>query len=155
MSTDDNVEARKSEKLIYAILISERPIKSQPDLIGYLALAFPEQLAVISPTKFAIHDECTLTNLTYDQWVKPQFKDKWTSHIYSFDKGVRVLPPEAEAHSILEYMMLNLIKEIRPEFATSTAFVRRWSVIDGPQVKEGFFGKSRPTKILAVGVYST
>jgi len=79
------------------------------------------------------------------------------SYIKDVRKGVQDLPRKAEhkiGENIFEWLMSDLIEKICPEFATSTAFIRKWSVIDGPEVKEGFLGKRRPSKILAIGIYS-
>jgi len=38
-------------------------------------------------------------------------------------------------------------------YAYGSEYVRTWSIVDGPEVKEGFFGKPRPSRILAAGIY--
>ncbi|MEM2088458.1 MAG: hypothetical protein QXF52_07305 [Thermoproteota archaeon] len=51
-------------------------------------------------------------------------------------------------------ILLTWLEEMNTAFANSDSFIRKWSVIDGPEAKEGVFGKPKRSKILAIGVYS-
>jgi len=39
------------------------------------------------------------------------------------------------------------------DYADSPDFLRTWKVVDGPEVKDGLFGKLRPSRILAIGIH--
>jgi hypothetical protein len=57
-------------------------------------------------------------------------------------------------YGIWPLILLTWLEDVNAAFANSESFIRKWSVIDGPEVKEEFFGKTRRSKILAIGVYS-
>lgn len=150
--------------LIHAILVSEKRIDSQPDLSACLGLALPEQLVVISPEQFRLRDSFNLTQFTYPQLVKSEYVPQLRSWLEKMEKGVHDLPCKSDidlsgdakrGHGLWPYIMSDWIGMISQEFATSKSYRRKWSVIDGPQVKEGFFGKPRRSKILVIGIYST
>lgn len=147
-----------TERLVHAILLSERPIpKSGPDVIGCLALAFPEQFEIIDPVtgEFRLRDEPKGAHAyTYREALEPDAADQLKSWLQRTGKGVHDLPRKHDidvsedikrGHGLFPVLMSSLLEKINPAFATSLDYRRKWSVIDG-----GGFGK-----ILAIGVYTT
>jgi len=157
------METSKNETLVHVVLVTEKRIESEPDLYAYIGLAFSEQLVPVSATSFKLRDTFSCSQLTHEQWLKPKFTKSLRSWLEGVGKGVRDLPTKSDinisedlksGYGIFPTLMSDLVASINPTYATSTLFTRKWSVIDGPQVKEGLFGKPRPSKILAIGVYS-
>jgi len=130
----------EEKKLVYAILVSEERIKNLgTDGVGYSVIAFPEQLVVEGPTAFKARDHFTLNNLTYEQVVKPQYKNHFKTALEK---------PEANAQFI-EILVKATMQVINQNFPDEE-YSRVWKVIKGP-VKGRF--KKTPTKILAIGIY--
>jgi hypothetical protein len=127
-------------EMVYAILVSEDRIKNLgTDGVGYLVLAFPEQLVVEGPTTISVRDHLTLNNLTYEQVVKPQYTDLFKK---SLEK------PEVNTQFI--DMLIKITMEKIGQSYPDEAYSRVWKVIAGP-VKGRF--KKTATKILAIGIY--
>lgn len=130
----------KEKELVYAILVSEDRIKNLgTDGVGYSVIAFPEQLVAEGPTTFKARDHFTLNNLTYEQVVKPQYKNLFKK---SLEK------PEANAQFI--DMLIKITMEKIGQNFPDEEYSRVWKVIKGPT--KGRFKKT-PTKILAIGIY--
>ena len=130
----------EEKEMVYAILVSEDRIKNLgTDGVGYLVLAFPEQLVVEGPTTISVRDKLTLNNLTYEQVVKPQYKKLFKK---SLEK------PEANAQFI--DMLIKITMEKIDQNFPDGEYSRVWKVIEGPM--KGRFKKTA-TKILAIGIY--
>ena len=130
----------KEKELVYAILVSEDRIKNLgTDGVGYLVIAFPEQLVVEGPKTISVRDKLTLNNLTYEQVVKPQYKKHFRT---ALDK------PEANAQFI--EILVKITMERANRNFPDEEYSRVWKVIKGPT--KGRFKKT-PTKILAIGIY--
>jgi len=177
MPARDNTEKRS---LVHAIVISEKPIDSESEQGRYLFEAFPEQVTLdVKDGQLRVVYKSTFSVLwlTYDKWVKPDHKNALMACIGSLEKGRNILPPDWTKLSAsisdderrvwregtrltnkgLQFMIGGLLFQSRGSdvrYATSPEFIRTWSIIDGPEVKEGPFGKPRPSRILAVSIYS-
>ena len=129
----------EEKEMVYAILVSEDRIKNLgTDGVGYLVLAFPEQLVVEGPTTISVRDKLTLNNLTYEQVVKPQHKNVFKS----------LEKPEANAQFI--DILVKITMEVIGRNFPDEEYSRVWKVIEGPM--KGRFKKTA-TKILAIGIY--
>ena len=163
MRLGELMATNNSKTLVQVVLVTEKRIESESGVWALVAIAFPEQLVPVTATSFKLRDQCSCLQLTYDQWLKPDAEKAIRSWAKIAAKRVRDLPPRGDEklsediksdHGILPYFLLNLLEKIDPMYATSPSYTRKWNVIDGPQVKEGLFSKPRPSKILAIGVYS-
>ena len=129
----------EEKEMVYAILVSEDRIKNLgTDGVGYLVLAFPEQLVVEGPTTISVRDKLTLNNLPYEQVVKPQHKNVFKS----------LEKPEANAQFI--DILVKITMEVIGRNFPDEEYSRVWKVIEGPM--KGRFKKTA-TKILAIGIY--
>jgi len=145
-----------TERLIYVVLVSEKPIpKTGADFAGIVGLAFPEQLELVDAAKgeFRLRDRFEGLARTYKELVNPKYVDQLRSWLQDIGKGVHDLPRKHDidvsedtkrGHGLWPSIMSYWLEQIRPEFATSTAYRRKWSAIG-----------SGYGKILAIGIYST
>jgi len=123
----------------------------------------------------------TVLWLSWDQCLKAGHKKALLDCMGSIEKGTYILPSNwievlsaamsdderREWHEGIRYtknalqcVVGNVIYQSyarvrggNMEYAGSPNFVRTWKVIDGPEIKDGFFGKPRPSRILAIGIY--
>lgn len=172
MSTSEHPKADREGVLVHAVLISKKRIGDANALAAYLGLAFPEHSEVVSAHEISFRDVNLekIHELTYEEWFSREHKEMLMRGIHGLEKGVHILPLKEEIEEkkelsirerrgvaldlLLQGMMSDLIERMIPGVSTSTSFIRKWSVIDGPQVKEGLFGKPRSSKILVIGVCS-
>ena len=130
----------EEKEMVYAILVSEDRIENLgTDGVGYLVIAFPEQLVVEGPTTISVRDKLTLNNLTWEQVVKPQYKKMFPKTLEK---------PEANAW-FFDIMVKTIVEKVDRSFPDEE-YSRVWKVIDGPL--KGRIRKTA-TKILAIGIY--
>jgi len=180
MSVGKNVEERP---LVHAIVISERPIDSEAEQSDYLFKAFPEQFTFdVADGRPVVAYKSTFTVrwLTWDQCLKPSHKKALLACIGGVEEGSHILPSNwiqltaavsdderrewqegiRYTRNALQGLVGNAIYQScartrggNMDYADSPNFVRTWKVVDGPEIKDGLFGKPRPSRILAIGIF--
>lgn len=171
MSAGESAKIPEEGTLVCTVLFCEKSTaeffyKSKADLAACLALAFPEQLVAVSPTEFKLRDKFDC-KFWFQENIKPKYRDDFKSWLQKVEKGVHQLPRKGDffsddplskdlesRHGLWPFILLTWLEDVNTAFANSESFIRKWSVIDGPEVKEGVFGKPKRSKILAIGVYS-
>ena len=173
MPTSGSVEERL---LVHAIMISEKSIPRAKQN-EYLSKAFPDQVTLEvkdGELRMTYGSTFSVLWLTYDGWIKPKHRNAFLACVGNLEEGTHTIPSDwttqgisdDEFHEwmegtrctskVLQRMIGDLLlssKGSDTSYAYSSEYVRTWSIIDGPEVKEGFFGKPRPSRILAVGIY--
>jgi len=178
MPTGGSTEERP---LVRAIMISEKSIDSESEQSKYLFEAFPEQVTLdVKDGELIVVNKSTFSALwlSWDQCLKPGHKKALLACMGSIEEGTNILPsnwievPVSDeerrewqdgiryTRNALQCLVGNAIYQScarvwggNMEYADSPNFIRTWKVINGPEIKDGFFGKPRPSRILAIGIY--
>ena len=144
------MEMSAEKNLVCAILASEDRIKKlATDGLSYIVTAFPEQL-VEGPKTIKAKDMFRLRNLTYEEIVKPEYRNAFKQVLENPVGSVKIDNNDRDAEVVLKVLIDAAIETIDQRYL-GEEYSREWKVIEGP--KKGTFRKT-PTKILAIGIYS-